>query len=141
MIGREKLFIDTGAWIALLDAGDQFHRQASSFYKMLNMSVQRVTSSHVAAETYTWLRYRAGAAHAATFLNVVKQARTTGSLTVIRDDEELLDQAEQVLLAFQDQKLSYADALSMTIMKKEKIARVFGFDRHFQLMKFEVVPD
>lgn len=137
---KNKLFIDTGAWIALLDSKDRFHKQAVGFYQNLDPSIQRVSSSHVIAETYTWLRYKTGFLFASRFLNVVQQARSSNVLTVITDSQDVLELAEQLLMDFQDQKLSYVDALSMAIMKKEGITNVFGFDHHFYLMKFEVSP-
>ncbi|MFS0647309.1 hypothetical protein [Siminovitchia sp. 179-K 8D1 HS] len=48
--------------------------------------------------------------------------------------------AEQLLKDFPDQNLSYVDAVSMAIMKTEQIQKVFGFNRHFYLLKLEIVP-
>lgn len=44
---QDKLFIDTGAWIALIQEKDQFHERASSFLKSLDFSVKRVSSSFI----------------------------------------------------------------------------------------------
>lgn len=137
---REKLFIDTGAWIALAASRDQYHKIATTFYRLLPPSVQRVSSSHVISETFTWLRYKAGFDPAATFLKVIRQAKENGSLTVLTDDLRVLEGAEQLLHDFPDQKISYTDAVSMEIMHRERIGKVFGFDRHFRLLNFELAP-
>ncbi|MCJ7841121.1 PIN domain-containing protein [Lederbergia sp. NSJ-179] len=137
---QDKLFIDTGAWIALIQEKDQFHERASSFLKSLDFSVKRVSSSYVIAETYTWLRYRAGVSYANQFLGIIEKSKQNGTLNIILDHNETLQLAEQLLKDFPDQKLSYVDAVSMAIMKTEQIQKVFGFDRHFYLLKFEIVP-
>ena len=62
------------------------------------------------------------------------------NIIVMSDDPDLLSAAEQILRDFPDEKLSYVDALSMAIMRKEKIGEIFTFDRHFRLMNFEVLP-
>jgi predicted nucleic acid-binding protein len=62
-------------------------------------------------------------------------------LTVKTDNPAVLVGAEQLLLRYSDQKLSYVDAISMTVMREEKISQVFGFDRHFHLLNFELVPE
>jgi len=141
VMSKNKIFFDTGAWIALMDSGDQYYEKAAAFYRSLQPSVQRISSSHVIAETYTWLRYKAGFFHASQYLAVIERARSNHSLILLHDDPNLLSAAEQILRDFPDQKLSYVDALSMAMMRKEKICEIFTFDRHFRLMNFEVLPD
>lgn len=137
---QDKLFIDTGAWIALMERKDQFHARATNFLKSLDSSVKRVSSSYVIAETYTWLRYRAGFSYAKQFLEIMERSQQNGTIKIILGNQDTLQLAEQLLKDFPDQKLSYVDAVSMAIMKIEQIDKVFGFDHHFYLLNFEVVP-
>jgi predicted nucleic acid-binding protein len=78
MILKPKLFIDTGGWIALLNSEDQYHQRARLFYQQLHPTVHRMTTSYVIAETYTWLRYRAGFAPASQFIQIARQATDQG---------------------------------------------------------------
>ncbi|MBW8348452.1 PIN domain-containing protein [Bacillus sp. IITD106] len=137
---QDKLFIDTGAWIALIERKDQFHARATNFLKSLDSSVKRVSSSYVIAETYTWFRYRVGFSYAKQFLEIMERSQQNGTIKIILGDQDTLQLAEQLLKDFPDQKLSYVDAVSMAIMKIEQIDKVFGFDHHFYLLNFEVVP-
>lgn len=137
---QDKLFIDTGAWIALIVKKDQFHTVASNYYKNLYPSVKRITSSYVIGETYTWLRCREGFLYANRFLNIIEKSKKHGFLHVILENQEILERAEQFLRDYQDQKLSYTDAVSMAIMKKEQIQKAFGFDKHFYILNFQLVP-
>jgi predicted nucleic acid-binding protein len=137
---RNRLYVDTGAWIALTNTNDQYHQTAIHYYRGLELGLQLVTSSHVIAETYTWLRYRVGHHSAYPFLSITRQAILHGRLQVFYDDEDLLEVAEQCLADFPDQKLSYPDAISIALMKREGISKVFSFDYHFHIVGFEVVP-
>ncbi|MFD1360950.1 hypothetical protein [Lentibacillus salinarum] len=61
-------------------------------------------------------------------------------MDIIVGERDTLEISEQLLRDFSDQCLSYVDAVSIAIMKKERISKVFGFDHHFYVMGFEVVP-
>ena len=41
---------------------------------------------------------------------------------------------------FADQKLSFTDGLSFTLMRREGMQHAFGFDHHFELAGFELWP-
>jgi predicted nucleic acid-binding protein len=42
---------------------------------------------------------------------------------------------------FGDQQLSFTDYLSFTLMRRNGIQVVFGFDGHFELAGFELWPE
>ncbi|MFA1820318.1 type II toxin-antitoxin system VapC family toxin [Virgibacillus oceani] len=137
---RNKLFIDTGAWIALVMETDHFHNKARTFMENLDSSMKRFTSSYVISEIYTWLRYREGFIYADNFLDIINRSKASGALDVLIEDRDALEMGGQLLKDFSDQRFSYVDATSMAMMKKERISKVFGFDYHFYLMDFVVVP-
>lgn len=51
-----RLFIDTGAFIAMIDERDPLHQEAQAFYTSIRKRVTLITSLLVISETYTWLR-------------------------------------------------------------------------------------
>ena len=57
--------------------------------------------------------------------------------TIEADERKALE----VFAKYADQKISFTDCLSFTVMRKLKIATVFTFDRHFHYAGFEVIPD
>lgn len=136
-----KLFIDTGAWIALIFSKDQYHHAAVRYYKSIMPAVQRVTSNFIIAETYTWLRYKTGVKQAAQFISIINRATANGSLLIMMEDVKLHLSAQQLLNQYADQTMSYTDALSIAMMKRDNIAQVFGFDHHFSMAGFELVPN
>lgn len=68
-----KLFIDIGAFIALCDRNDAYHREAVALYTSLTKETSLFTTLLVVSETYTWLRYRVGYFAASLFLEVISE--------------------------------------------------------------------
>lgn len=99
-----------------------------------------MTSSHVLAETYTWLRYKTSYGQAQKFISLMQQSATNHRLQVIYDDVDLLRDTNMFLTHFPDQKLSYVDALNMAVMKERKITNIFSFDHHFYLIDANILP-
>lgn len=138
--GLYKLFIDTGAFIALVDERDPLHQETRTFYTSLTKHTRLLTSLMVVSETYTWLRYHAGSNLAIRFLEITEKAEKTGFLKVIIPDEDVKNNAHAVLRKYLDQDLSYVDAVSFVILEAMKIKDIFGFDAHFYIIKRNLWP-
>jgi predicted nucleic acid-binding protein len=52
------LFVDAGAFIALLSRSDQYHARARTFWSGLSLRTRYVSHRLVVGEAYTQLRYR-----------------------------------------------------------------------------------
>ena len=141
MTGYDALFIDTGAFIALAHKDDRHHRLATDFFSALGPGVKRLTTELVIAESYTWLRYKIGYPSAARFLESVESSVQEGYLKVHYPDPSLDRRARQVLRRFQDQDLSYTDAVSLALLDDlPRDVAVFGFDHHFTLLGRLLAP-
>lgn len=135
-----KLFIDTGAFIALIIEEDNLHEIAKTYYQSLRKSILLYTSILVVSETYTWLRYHYGFQPASQFLDIIKNGIKTGNLIVLYPDPVICEKAHAILIKYKDQELSYADALSFAILEAEEIKDVFGFDNHFYIANCSLWP-
>jgi predicted nucleic acid-binding protein len=135
-----SLLIDTGAFIALLDADDALHSEAARFEKSLPPTIQRATTQAVVGECYTFLRYRHGAGMAAHWLDYLDEARATGHLLVLYTDDEEGCEAEKILRSYRDQDLSYTDALTLSIAQRNDVGAIFGFDHHLALTGVPLLP-
>ncbi|MGB9662339.1 MAG: type II toxin-antitoxin system VapC family toxin [Moorellaceae bacterium] len=135
-----KLFIDTGAFIALIDERDSLHQASRAFYASLSKRTNLITSIMVVAETYTWLRYHAGSDLAIRFLDIIDRSEKAGVLQVILPGNDIRDKVHAVLKKYNDQNLSYTDAVSFIILETMNIQDVFGFDSHFYIIKRNLWP-
>ncbi len=133
----EKVFVDTGAWIALAETQDAFHERALGQWQAIERAGARlVTSAPVAIETFTFLD-RKGSREAA--------LRWKASLDAL-DRLQLLGLSPADLLGawrFFDRKdlhkLSLVDATSFVLMRRHRIRTAFAFDTHFSLAGFDYV--
>jgi predicted nucleic acid-binding protein len=132
------IFVDTGAWYALQVTDDQFHQAAAAaFPKILAQYDILVTSNHVVGETYTLLRTTKGFREAWRFLEAVEQSpRVEVRLT----SAELEQEACALLREFQEVPLSFVDAVSLCVMRREQIAQAFAFDPHFARAGIRCLP-
>ena len=135
MTAQENIFVDTSAWIALADKNDAYHKKAASIYPLILKTYKSlITSNFVIAEAYVVILNELGHKAALKFLEGV---RTSPRILKIYSNEETETDAEKVLIKYADQDFSYTDAVSFSIMKRQKIKKAFCFDKHFRTAGFE----
>ena len=139
-IPYRKLYIDAGAWIAMVNKKDKHHLVAIEFYVNIPQSVELYTSCLVISESFTWLRYHLGGHIALKFISALEKASTLQSLNIIYPDAIIDIKTRQYLNRFNDQTLSYSDAASFVICDQLKINNVFGFDNDFYIVKKSLWP-
>lgn len=132
------IFVDTGAWYALQVTDDRLHPAAvTAFPKILAEFETLVTSTHVLAETYTLLRRRRGFREGWRFLDALERSPRvqvhTASPALEREAWVLLRQRP-------DQPLSFADAVSLCLMRQLGIQHAFAFAPCFTVEGFLLIP-
>ncbi len=132
------IFVDTGAFLARSIARDTYHRDAQSGWKKIAESGERcITSNFVLDETLTLLGRRAGNRFAA---EEGQRLYASKRLEILRPDETDETAALRWFTRLADQNVSFTDCVSFALMKRGRIKRVFGFDRHFRAAGFEMWP-
>ena len=122
-----SVFVDTSAFLALLDASDQFHTAAATVWRRLLESESRlVTSSYVLVETFALTQNRLGPAASRTF-----ERDILPTVEVIWIDQDLHRSSVAAFLAAARRRLSLVDCVSFEVMRANGISRAFAFDRHF----------
>lgn len=135
---NKRIFVDTGAWIALTNAADQYHATAAQYWKTLHVSgTKLMTSNFVLDETYTRLRFKAGLQIT---LRFGEQIRSSQRLQIITVEVQMEKIAWEIFRKYADQRFSYTDCTSFAVMRAKKISEVFAFDTDFHIMGFQVVP-
>lgn len=134
----ETIFVDAGAWYALADKHDANHRKAAGIYPDLLATHGRlITSNLVIAEAYILILHALGHAAAFAFLEKVK---ASPRIARVYSTETIESEAQTILATYNDQDFSYTDAVSFSIMKRQKIRKAFTFDRHFRTAGFLATP-
>jgi predicted nucleic acid-binding protein len=125
-----KLFVDTGAFIALTDADDENHKTAAAFYRNAKEKGTRfITTNFVVCETMNYLRARISHHIAVLFWENLKKSGFIEIVTVTPSVEEV---AFAILKRYTDKDFSFTDCTSFSMMKSLKLRSAFAFDRHFE---------
>jgi predicted nucleic acid-binding protein len=132
----KPLFIDSGPLVAMVNPGDQFLEKAErTWQQIIPTSRPLISSDHVLDEVATAICRMQSPARAARW---VRLQLTGGLIRWVQAEPNDLAEAADWLEKLSDQKVNFTDALSFTLMKREKIAEAFTFDRHFSFAGFQV---
>ncbi len=126
----KMIFVDTSAWIMLLNRTEKSHSEAVALYESLG-NVTLLVTNYIISETYTWLRKKSGFVAAYSFLESMKRKVVLNQMVIVYSDDSLENEAFKLLDKFKDHKLSHADAVSICAMKRLKVKDVFAYDHHF----------
>jgi predicted nucleic acid-binding protein len=120
--------LDTSAYFALADSGEQRHHDADTIRNRLATERWRLfTTNFIVAETHALLLTRLGYHYAMRFLDQLDQSPTTIVRVAARDQVR----AREILRQYDDKNFSLTDATSFSVMERLRITYVFTFDRNF----------
>jgi len=136
MMNERRIFVDTAAWFAVTDRSDHNHKKAMAHLKKLHSErIELVTSNLVVHESFMLLSRKTTRTAAITFVDKVY----TGA-TVLQSDKDVESEAYELIRNYSDQDFSVVDCVSFILMQREHLRRAFTFDKHFQIMNFDVEP-
>ena len=132
------IFIDTGAFLARFIQRDQYHIACvQAWDELLKSRMPCVTSNFVLNETFTLLARRTNYGFAA---QRAKNLLASRELRILRSGQDEERAALDWFAKYADQRVSFTDCVSFILLRKNRIRRVFGFDRHFIMAGFELWP-
>lgn len=135
------VFIDTSAWIDLMNKKERHHVAAITFQRSLAPMTFRITTWGIVSETFTWIRYHIGSREALRWLILKESLEHQGFLQVVFPDPQMEIRVRKVIDRFQDHSLSYVDAFSIALIQsRPEIDAVFAFDHHMILAGLPVLP-
>jgi len=134
----DRVFVDTGAWIALALANDPLHERARLAWERLRGSGARLfTSIPVIIETFTFLDRNTTKNVAIAWKNAVADLPRVVDVLECRGAD--LKAAWAVIETTNLHKLSLVDAISFALMSREGLRAAFAFDHHFASAGFRLV--
>lgn len=129
-----KLFVDSGAWIALLSARDQHHGEADALIReAIARRVPLVTTNLVLAEVHRLLLFRAGARAATAALARIEES---GHVRIEFATEPHHRRARAWLDRLANQAITYTDAVSFAVMEHLRCTTALTFDHDFLVAGF-----
>ena len=132
-----KVFVDTGAWLALNDKHDQFFEKAMEVRRRIEKDkIELITSDFVFDESLTFIRYRVSHEVAVLFGSSIMHSTIVTMMSV---DNDVLHQAFEIFKKYKDQAFSLTDCTSFVLMKRLKLRTCFTFDSHFSQMGFSLL--
>lgn len=125
-----KIFIDTGAFIAMTDADDDNHNKAKTFYKTeKEKGAKFITTNFIVCETMNYLNAKVSHNIAVIFRDNLKKSSL---MEIINITPLIEDTAFNIFRQYTDKDFSFTDCTSFSIMKSLKLKKAFAFDRHFE---------
>lgn len=131
---RRGVLWDSSAILALLDADDADHEQATLVANRI-ASEQRPSfiTNYIEAEAHALLLRKLGRMLAREWL-------LTGGLPVVRVLPSEEERAKEILARYADKDWSLCDAISFAAIESRNIGAAFSFDHHFeQYGRFRVI--
>jgi predicted nucleic acid-binding protein len=133
---ERRVFVDSSVYLALLDADDEHHLEATQIlHQLAQARYRQFTTNVLLIESHALILSVLGRARAAQFLRDMEESNTV-VLRVRAADEE---RAKQILFQYDDKDFSFADAISFAVMERLAIRLAFTFDRDFAQYGFTVL--
>lgn len=126
----DKVFVDTAAWIALLNTSDELHQRAKQVMNQLKQQQAfLVTTEFVLLEVADALSAPFIRTRTIAFINGLRQLNV---LQIIPISQALLAEGWQLYSQRPDKEWGLTDCTSFVVMAQQQIAVAFTSDHHFQ---------
>ena len=131
-----KVFADTSALLAVLDAGDLKHTAAKAAWeKLLGGEADIVTHNYILVETSALVLRRLGLEALRVF-----EADMVPILHIVWVTPEVHEAAVGAHLLAARRALSLVDCVSFEVMRRAGLRSAFAFDTHFSESGCELLP-
>jgi predicted nucleic acid-binding protein len=131
-----RVFVDTSAFLAILNPTDTNHTVATTAWaSLLQPENQRVVTNYVLLETIALAQRRHGIQSVQGF-----QLSAVPVLSIHWLDAGIHTAGVVALLTANRRQLSLVDCTSFQVMRQLGINTVFAFDQHFAEQRFTCIP-
>lgn len=131
-----KVFIDTGAFIALFVSSEKYHQKVSKKYKNYRKQhAQLFTSYYILDELFTRLIYDFGKSATQKAIDILNKSIEKEELVVLDIDEAIFKKAQEAMIKFSEHKISLTDATSYILYKDFALDEIFTLDDDFKKIR------
>ena len=133
----ERVFVDTGGWVALFVENDINHKRAVSIFDQIKSSKMAMyTSDYVIDETITTILVRGNHKQSVMAGEALWESDLINIAHVAPD---YLQETWKLYKKYKDKKFSFTDVSCFTIMQNLNIKKAFSFDREFVQAGIELI--
>ena len=131
-----NIFIDTSAFLAVLDRSDRNHTYANPFWlQIISREEVLLCHNYILVETSAVLLRRIGMKAVRVFEQDIIPV-----LHIIWVTKEVHSAAVSAHLMADRRSLSLVDCVSFEVMRRTGVLKAFAFDRHFRDYGYEINP-
>jgi predicted nucleic acid-binding protein len=134
---RKRIFVDTAAWLALVNKSDEAHQRAKEIRDdLLRLKAQLVLTDYVVLEVANALckiPFRPAA------IKLIDSIRATKSIQVVEIDKGIYKEAWTLYSERPDKEWSLTDCASFVVMRQTGITEAFTTDGHFEQAGFAIL--
>jgi predicted nucleic acid-binding protein len=134
---KNSIFVDTVAWLALVNKSEDLHAAARAVRdQLIQNKAKLITSDFVVVEIANSL---ARLPLRGVALKLIDFIRTSDTIELVTITPELFEKAYQLYCSRDDKEWGLTDCTSFVVMKKMRITRAFTADRHFEQAGFSTL--
>lgn len=123
--------IDSGVWIGAANPKDVHHREATAVLKaVLKGGEKALITDFIFSEVVTYIRRKIGQKQS---VEVAKMLLDSRHVEILHTDENVFNAAYHMFKRYP--RLSFADAVSVLVMKDRDIPQIVSFDRGFDSVR------
>jgi len=134
---KRKVFVDTSAWLALVNKSDAAHQKARKVRDaLLKDHIQFIVTNYVMVEIANAL---CRVPHRETAVKLINFIEMTENIQIVEIDKEIYKEAWRVYSTYMDKDWSLTDCTSFEVMKERRITEAFTTDKHFEQAGFDIL--
>ena len=131
-----RVFVDTSAFLAVLNKDDHNHSEAKKLWNdLINSERILVSDNYILVESFALIQRRLGMEAVRVF-----QEDMLPLTNIEWVGAEIHKSSVSALFAASKRKLSLVDCVSFEVMRNLGIKTVFAFDSHFAEQGFQCIP-
>lgn len=132
----KRVFVDTGAWYALVDAADPDHDRVVEAFRVYRGGL--LTSNFVFDETLTLVRYKLGWQVAHRLGQSLRDGSVARTESVSPKDEA---SAWSIFEDYDDKRFSFTDCTSFALVQRLRLSMCLAIDSDFRTFGLHCVPE
>jgi len=134
---NDLVFVDTSAWLALINKSDTFHVKAKNIRDiLLRDNIQFIVTDYVIVEVANSLSkipWRSSA------IQLINSIQLSENIRVVEINKEIYNEAWGLYSNRTDKEWGLTDCASFVVMKRYAITVAFTNDHHFEQMGFNIL--